>query len=310
MNHFLHNDTVKELYCDNNLSYILNDPALFQTTEFKVLCHQHNSIFVDVTKMTFNGNIQLYYFTGKYIPMNAAVEELNTANVWTFITEIFKSLLEIKKVGFLSIRNVLTDVSHIFVDPTTNKIKWIYLPISNDSYKSEVAYEKEVLSEIKKEIMKLLNEFDSERMEELLADDLTLEQVIARVKNVSAVDQKRKKQSKVKLYLKIQEVNDENPLMLIDDQNEYLMGRKASAVDGVITSSKLIGRVHCKIVRNGYSFSVVDLQSINGTFVNGVKIRPNEMAMLSDGDILRLANKEFLICVEEGEDVNSQNCAD
>ena len=70
--------------------------------------------------------------------------------MWIFITEIFRSLLEIKKVGFLSIRNVLTDVSHIFVDPTTNKIKWIYLPISNDLYKSEAAYEKEVLSEIKK----------------------------------------------------------------------------------------------------------------------------------------------------------------
>lgn len=305
MNHFLQGDMVKELYCENNLSYILNDPALFQATEFKVLCHQHNSIFVDVTKMMLNGNIQIYYFTGKYIPLNAVAERLNTANIWSFITEIFSSLLEIKKVGFLSIGNVLTDASHVFVDSATNKIKWIYLPISNDSYKSEAAYEKEVLNEIKKEIKKLLNKSDVERMEELLGDDLTLEQVIARAKNSSAIDQKRKKRSKMKLYLKIQAVNNNDPLMLFDDQNEYLMGRKASAVDGVITSSKLIGRVHCKIIRNEYSFFVVDLQSTNGTFVNGVKTRPNEMAALSDGDILRLADKEFLISVEEGEDVNS-----
>ena len=305
MNHFLQSNMVKELYCENNLSYILKDPALFQATEFKVLCHQHNSVFVDVIKMTLNGDMQIYYLTGKYIPLNVAVEGLNTDNTWIFITEIFSSLLEIEKVGFLSIRKILTDASHIFVDPVTNKIKLIYLPIGNDLYKSEAACEKEILNEIKIEIKKLLRGTDSERIEELLGDDLTLEQIIARVKNDSALERKRKKQLKKKLCLKIQAVNDDNPLILVDDQKEYLIGRKASAVDGVITSSKLIGRVHCKIIRNGYGFSVVDLQSTNGTFLNGEKIRPNEMAVLSDGDILRLANKEFLIHVEEEEDANS-----
>lgn len=305
MNRLLRNDSVRELLCENNFSYILEDSALFQTTEFKVICHQHNSVFVEIIKMMLNGKIQIYYLTGKYMPLDVAIKEIKVFNLWSFITEIFSSLLEIKKDGFLSIGNVLTDMNHIFVEPATNKIKWIYLPISNDLYKNEAVFEKEVISELKRGLKRLLNAYDAERVAELIDEDLALEQVIARLKNGSAIDRKRKNQSNTKIYLKIQAIDKDNPVVLIDDRDEFLIGRKASAVDGLVTSSKLIGRVHCKIIRNGYSFSVVDLQSTNGTFINGVKIRPNEMTALSDGDILCLAKEKFSVSVEEGEDANS-----
>ena len=130
---------------------------------------------------------------------------------------------------------------------------------------------------------------------------------MSRIKNSTVIQSNKKLPADAKLRLIIQSTDKDNPLSLIDDKDEYLLGRKASAVDGLINGSNLVGRVHCKIIRNGYSFSVIDLQSRNGTFVNEERVRPNIMASLSNGDRLRLANVEFLIIVEEKNSAKAQN---
>ena len=307
MNQLLQSNALQELHCEGNLSYVLDDSSLFQTTEFKVLCHQRNSVFVDSSKMILNGKIQIYYFTGKYISLGEAVRSFQIEDLLRITTELYSSLLEIKKIGFLSLRNVLTDKEHIFVDTNTKKVKWIYLPISNGFTKNEIVSEQEVLKELKQAIKPLLSEKEAEKYEELINEDISLEQIVSRIKNSAVIQSNKKLPADAKLRLIIQSTDKDNPLSLIDDKDEYLLGRKASAVDGLINGSNLVGRVHCKIIRNGYSFSVIDLQSRNGTFVNEERVRPNIMASLSNGDRLRLANVEFLIIVEEKNSAKAQN---
>ena len=300
MNQLLQNNALHELHCEGNLSYVLDDSSLFQATEFKVLCHQRNSVFVDSSKMILNGKTQIYYFTGKCMSLGEASRGYQIKDDLRLITELYSSLLEIKKIGFLSLRNVLTDKEHIFIDSNTNRIKWIYLPVSNDFTQNEIISEKEVLKEIRQVINSLLPDEEKKKYEELLGEDISIEQIVSRIKNGAAIYSNNKSQSDATLQLIIQSLDKDNPISLIDDKDEYLLGRKASAVDGLISFSNLVGRVHCKIIRNGYSFSVIDLQSRNGTFVNGERVRPDTMVALSDGDRLRLANMEFLVNVEEG----------
>ena len=299
MNPLLKGDLIKERYCENNLSYILEDSSLFQTTEFKVLRHQQNSVFVDSCKMMLNGKVQIYYLTGILIPINEVIKETAQMELTDVLLEVYTSLLEIKKIGFLSLQNILTDTSHIYMEASTKKIKLIYLPIYGDAHKSEVACEKEVLREIRHSLMELVTENESQTLAELLKDDLSIEQTVARLKNRSVIEQRQRGQSDNDLHLRIQSRSSSSQKTLIVDKDEFMIGRKASVVDGVITSSKLIGRVHCKILRKGYSFSVLDLHSINGTFINGERILPNQAAALSDGDILRLADEEFVVTIGE-----------
>ena len=305
MNSLRKNKLLQELNCENNLSYVLEDSAMFQHTEFKVLCHQRNSVFVESSKMLLNGKIQLYYFTGKYLPISAILKHYQRTDELKMLAEIYGSLLEIKKIGFLSIGNILTDEEHVFVDSSTSKIKWIYLPISTGGYRSEALCEKEVLENIKKMISPFLIGNGNGRLLEILDENDSLEQILAQLKNIHIVERKKVLLDNIQLQLRMTSIGQAENVVLIDDKDEYLVGRKASAVDGLITGSNLVGRVHCKISRNGYGFIVTDLQSTNGTYVNGEKIRPNESAPLSDGDRLRLANIEFKITVEEKNHVNS-----
>ena len=49
-----------------------------------------------------------------------------------------------------------------------------------------------------------------------------------------------------------------------------------------------VSRKHCRIIKQGDQFFVEDLQSTNGTKLNGRFIPPNQPQTLKDGDILEL----------------------
>jgi len=54
-------------------------------------------------------------------------------------------------------------------------------------------------------------------------------------------------------------------------------------------------RVHCKIENRGGTFSITDLQSKNGTFVNGERI---ESRPLRDGDVIEVARSRLRLTLE------------
>ena len=80
--------------------------------------------------------------------------------------------------------------------------------------------------------------------------------------------------------------------------SEYVLGKNPLAVDGVIDYSKAISRVHCKINMHGKQYKIIDLHSKNGTYVNGVRLKPEQEHLLNDNDIIRLADSEFKIIYE------------
>ncbi len=78
-------------------------------------------------------------------------------------------------------------------------------------------------------------------------------------------------------------------------KQEFTLGKKVDAVDYAITTNNAISRTHCKIIfEKGGSF-ILDLSSVNGTYINGVKLTPNTKTPIKVGDKLRLANLEFLV---------------
>lgn len=77
------------------------------------------------------------------------------------------------------------------------------------------------------------------------------------------------------------------------DRPEFLIGREASKVTYCVSDNPSVGRVHAKlIVRDGATY-IMDMQSTNGTFVNGVKCLPNKEKLLKKGDKVKLADEEF-----------------
>ncbi len=75
--------------------------------------------------------------------------------------------------------------------------------------------------------------------------------------------------------------------------DSFIIGRDRSSVDFLVEGNSSVGRTHAKIVRNDGAVTVVDMGSVNGTFVNGVKANTNTPVPLKNGDKLTLADEEF-----------------
>ncbi len=74
---------------------------------------------------------------------------------------------------------------------------------------------------------------------------------------------------------------------------EILVGRDSNSCSFWISGNSNIGRKHAKfLVKNGTTY-VVDMNSTNGTFVNGTKLQPNVEVAIKDGDKITLADEDF-----------------
>ncbi len=74
---------------------------------------------------------------------------------------------------------------------------------------------------------------------------------------------------------------------------EFTLGRLESQVDYVIRNSA-VGKVHAQIITKENSYFIKDLNSKNGTCINGVKIDSNEEYKIENNDRITLANNEYI----------------
>lgn len=76
---------------------------------------------------------------------------------------------------------------------------------------------------------------------------------------------------------------------------EFIMG-KGEDCDAVLSFSDEISREHAKICWDGKEYSLSDMGSTNGTFLNGKTLLPGETYTLRSGD--RIGISTYLFSVE------------
>lgn len=75
--------------------------------------------------------------------------------------------------------------------------------------------------------------------------------------------------------------------------NSFRIGKERGKVDYCISDNTSISRCHVQIVRKGADYYIVDMNSTNYTFVNGVKAVPNQETPLKNHANVRLADEDF-----------------
>ena len=79
--------------------------------------------------------------------------------------------------------------------------------------------------------------------------------------------------------------------------NTFVIGRERRKANYCIADNGSVGRAHAQIVKNGDKVAIVDLNSVNGTFVNGVKCAPNAAVTLNSGDKITLSDEDFTVTI-------------
>lgn len=300
MNFILQNDLMTEMRCGSNFAYIISDSNNFLLTEYKVLQSQTDETFVKCMKMLYNGNIALYYLTANYNSLSDMLPSLHSDNFMAVVANLFSSIISVKGIGFLSCQNIVLDFNHIFIDPTTYKVSLVYLPLAIKMYRSISEFENSFKSSLLKciqEIPSLISPKMRELLNDLSNETLSFEDLYIKIKDERIKGTETAKRCNSTGIMKLVAINAPVPIEIEITKDEFVLGRKPDLVDGVISFNKTIGRVHCKIIRKRNHYAIMDLQSANGTYVNGARLKPNQPCTITNGDIIRLANSDFKVTI-------------
>lgn len=306
MNVLLENNFIEEMMCGSNFSYILNDNSSFLSTEYKVLQSQANSCFIKCMKMLYNGKVQLYYLTKNYKSLSSLLPTLDAENFMVICANLFADIIDVKSNGFLNCQNIDISFERIYVDTATYKVSLVYLPVAQRLFDDCFSFENELRTSLIKLIqgVSMLSTPKTVQFATNLSNGtLSIESIYTSIKSGKTPVPESKNDPitgtpKSLDRIKLVAMNAPTRVELAVTKSEFTIGKKAGLVDGVIGFNKMISRSHCKITQSGSQYYITDLQSVNGTFVNHIRLQPNQPHPIKGGDVIRLANSDFQVIVE------------
>lgn len=89
-------------------------------------------------------------------------------------------------------------------------------------------------------------------------------------------------------------IRKSNNEMITINKPEFVIGKERRRVDYCIADNNSVSRTHAKVrVRSGKCY-ITDLGSTNCTYVNDVKLSPNQEIELKSGDVIKISDVEFV----------------
>lgn len=295
------NGMIQEIPCGANYTYVLAEGIQIQPTEYKVMQDQNVNCLVRCMRMKYNCRDALFYQTGGLKSFLTELRAGEAEEAAELIVALLKSVVDLKNIGFLSCTSIDGSLHKIFLDAHTNQVRLIYVPINQRFYPDDTSFENAIRGALVQQIDNLPE--SGEKLRELrnglVNKAISLDEVVCKAIGDVDVTLGNAFMDDGAAKLRLTAMNAPMPFEMVVNQNEYRIG-KSPAMDGVIKYNMYVGRVHCKILRNGNCFLVVDLDSKNGTFLGKEKLEAFKPYELHDGDTLTLANSDFHVTVQEG----------
>ena len=95
-------------------------------------------------------------------------------------------------------------------------------------------------------------------------------------------------------YLIRERTNEKIPI----NKTSFRIGKKPDFCNYVVTDNKTVSRNHAEVITRGGRYFIMDLESTNGTYVNGQKINPKTEVEIFPGTKIRLSSESFVFGVE------------
>ncbi len=282
-----------------NWTYVLEREDVFSEIGYKFAHSKFQEGFLKCTKIRYNGRTKLIYFPGNNISLNMVLCNKSLSQVKSTLYQVFLTISNMKKNAFLRCENFVVDTEQIYVDPETFKVNLIYIPIVQDDYEdmeqeTEQLLIQNIISAIRASDNMMLLSGES-ILDILLNSKGDLEKILPKLMQ-SQAERGREIIAEKILTLKCKE--EGIPLQFEIKETPFTIGRRGDN-NGILNFSNKVSRLHCKIIKKGSKYYVIDEESKMGTFLNGEYCVPQREYCLENGDELAVAGIKFVV-IEKG----------
>lgn len=281
----------------NSIIYILDSDSMFDYTEYQIMRNQIQEELIACNRMKFNGKTALVYLTNDCLPLEAAINSGGENAADPILYNVMLAFENVEKTGFLNVDSIDFRLNRIFADNAFRKIRLIYLPLAQristeDDYEAKKRF-RGMLSQMVEGMDNLAAE-EKRRLLSILRDEtLTSFRLIAeKIKNGSASPSGH--MGERPLWEPVL-CSADGQLQMKISKDAFIIGKNSAKSDGVIPNDPTISRQHCRFLSSGGSVFLEDMQSLNGTFVNGKRLASGERAQVFTGDVIRIASADFIL---------------
>ncbi len=302
----------QELNIDGVCEFILNDNDLFYPGVYKTMQNSTNGILLDCKLVRHNGKMKFVYFTdGLY-----SFEELIKASTEREIAEAVYSLSRavgvVESNGFLSLSCLDKRTSHIFWDSNKHTIRLIYFPVHASK---DTRAKREAEEIISRNVYEAMAARSGNPEIKRIRDSLSTQGILGGSATEPRMSQPDRPMPKpiepvrrpVDMPVKpvatgVGNNAEETVLIQAGDGRDvfritrfpFVIGRSESRADGVINLRTISG-THCRIDKVPDGYTIVDLNSSNGTTINGIKMVPNQPMRLKSGMRIGMASERYVV---------------
>lgn len=260
---------------------------------------------ISAVDITYNDRIRLLYGTEEYRPLFELAANLNSSELALALIRFIREIRRIEDNDFLRVTAIDIDFNRLFYDVKSKSIKFVVLPVN---YECDFHDGETWSSSFRKTVLILLNyifvnmpgkyqetyyaiadtsKTDDEVLDYILNYEFGLDSA-GNAYTASAGE------SSAGTAPVLEHKGADGNIRFVVNKSQFMLGKSKDA-DGVIAGSTMVSRNHCRITKAGNSYMVEDLNSTNGTAINGYSLKPGEVYYLNHGDILALADVEFRV---------------
>lgn len=293
---------------NNKLCLVLPiNEAKFITYESQMILASEQKYFISVE---FEG--QLIWDINGLLPieMYLSSKEISFENIKSIILDLIEALDSACKY-LLKSDKVYLDTQYIFYDLECDRVKLTYLPLgevcfSNEPRKFKIAvlsllYMTQLAMNKDQEVIDLIDMLQNEQTDMYQVRHYLLHKkhVVNKISWFKKYIWKKRKERQVPIKIENDMetimAKEESPYLVMKHKKIYIkntcfkIGRDGDN-DFVISNNKEIGRFHSEIVKENRECYLVDHNSLNGTFLNGVRLSRGKVYILKNQDLIEWAN--------------------
>lgn len=297
-------------------NYLLANDSQLSTSDLKILQGLDSARLMKCYCSRFNGRFKLTYFSEGERTLSSCLAYASPAQAIKAFVNALKAVLEIERNGFLSSLKIDTTPESIRINPADCSVRIVYLPVTFDVLEGgeRATFEQLCQSFLwtfgqHRHLVPLVQTVSGYigssggQIEGLLAIlvprfDLDVGAIpVASFDDgpeISSVLIPEPPPERIKPWKLVGTIAG-NQVELRVFPGSVIVGKSRTKADIQIVGVPTVSNRHCRLDLDENGLRVCDLNSRNGTFVNGSRIAPEASTPLRSGDLLSLSEAQFRV---------------